>query len=303
MLHPTTDEDLGPDPPLVSVVMLNFNEEKYVDAAIRSILAQSYQNFELIVVDGVSTDHSKEIADAYSGLDQRIRVLLEPRRGISIARNTGLKESRGDFVTFTDADDISHENRLREQVRVLVEDSELAGCHTNGWIINESGEATGQTYHPDIVDVPIGTSQSDTFSALLRRDFILQGSMLLRRTDVPNDAYDVELKFAEDWDFWIRLAYRRSFAYIPRPLYGYRVHVHAPWKLSWIYHAMIYEKCLRLYNLSKEDRTVVIRKLMRLYRGTRSYGKLLGLLRTEPIARSLFYGYILGRPGGRLETA
>jgi len=290
--------------PLVSVVLLNLNEEKYIEIAIKSILGQSYQDFELIVVDGGSTDQSREIAEEYASHDRRIKVLVEKRRGISIARNTGLKESRGAFVTFPDSDDICHENRIREQVGVFLDNPEIAGCHTNGWIINEFGEATGQTYHPDIVSLPTGTSQSEIFSALLRKDFILQGSMMLRRKFVPNDPYDVKLRFAEDWDFWIRLAYRNSLAYVSKPLYGYRIYPgNAPWKLSWTYHAMLYEKCLRTYNLSLEDRTLVIRKLLRLYRGTRSYGKLLHLVRMEPIARILFFNYLLRRPKSRLETA
>jgi glycosyltransferase involved in cell wall biosynthesis len=285
--------EMPSDSPLVSVIMPNLNKVRHVKTAIESILHQSYENFELLFVDGGSSDDSREMAEEYAQRDERIIVLLESRRGVSFARNTGLRESHGDLVAFLDSDDICHERRLSEQVNLLVEKPDLAGCHTNGWVINESGEATGENYHPNIASLPANALVGDIFRPILRRNFILGGSMMLRRTFVTTDSFDVNLRFGEDWDLWIRLAYHHRLAYIPKLLYGYRLYPgNFTWKLMWTYHPLIYEKCLRTLDLAEEDRRFVARKLLSLYKYKRRYRKLVRLLFADASARKLALEYL-----------
>src|SRR4030042_308579 len=90
-------------PPLISVIMPCLNGERHIQAAIDSVLAQTFDDFELIVVDNGSTDRTPEILDAVN--DPRLRVLTLTDRGVSLARNLGLRAARGTFIAFIDSDD------------------------------------------------------------------------------------------------------------------------------------------------------------------------------------------------------
>ena len=272
--------------PLLSVIMPNLNKGEYVRDAIGSILGQSYDNFELHFVDNGSSDKSRDIAKGFAAQDKRVVLLDEPRRGRSYARNRGIKEARGDLITFPDSDDVSHEHRLEEQVNLLVRHPEYGACHTNGWIIDRFGKPTGEVYHKDIVPLPTEGYQGSVFHQLLVRNFVIGPSVMLRRSCIPSGLYDARLAAAQDWDFTLRLANRHQFGYLPEPLYGYRIHPGSvPWSLQLSFHPLIYRKCLESLNLTEEDREVVVRRLLRLYRGNRSYGRLIWLLMKERSAR------------------
>lgn len=90
---------------MISVIMLTYNREALVSRAIESILAQTYEDFEFIIVDNGSTDRSGEIADTYAAKDERIRVIHRERGNIGSGRNTGLDAARGEYITFIDDDD------------------------------------------------------------------------------------------------------------------------------------------------------------------------------------------------------
>lgn len=90
---------------MISVIMLTYNRESFVSRAIESILAQTYRDFEFIVVDNGSTDRSGQIADEYAKKDNRIRVIHRERGNIGSGRNTGLDAAQGEYITFIDDDD------------------------------------------------------------------------------------------------------------------------------------------------------------------------------------------------------
>ena len=90
---------------LISIIVPIYNVEKYLEECINSILAQTYKELELILVDDGSTDHSGEICDKYASLDNRIRVFHQKNQGVSVARNNGLAFVHGEYMTFVDSDD------------------------------------------------------------------------------------------------------------------------------------------------------------------------------------------------------
>ena len=90
---------------MISVIMLTYNREALVSRAVESILAQTYRDFEFIIVDNGSTDRSGAIADEYAARDRRIRVIHRERGSIGAGRNTGLDAARGDYIAFIDDDD------------------------------------------------------------------------------------------------------------------------------------------------------------------------------------------------------
>ena len=90
---------------MISVLMLTYNREARIAQAIQSVIAQTFQDFEYIIVDNGSTDRSGEIADAYAAKDARIQVIHRPRGNIGAGRNTGLDAAKGDYIAFLDDDD------------------------------------------------------------------------------------------------------------------------------------------------------------------------------------------------------
>ena len=105
--------------PLVSIVMPVYNCEKYLQESIESVLSQSYQNWELLIVDDGSTDRSPGIIDAYAQKDARIKSVHKKNEGVSVARNVALEHIRGEYVTFIDSDDVYHVDRLKEMLYVF----------------------------------------------------------------------------------------------------------------------------------------------------------------------------------------
>jgi glycosyltransferase involved in cell wall biosynthesis len=150
-----------PSPPLVSVVTIFLNAERFLREAIDSVLAQTYEPWELLLVDDGSTDGSTEIARAYEGrFEGRIRCLEHPaheNRGMSTSRNLGIRWSRGALVALLDADDVWFPNKLEDQVTLLEANPEAgmvcgASQYWRSWA-EESGDGTG-----DVI-VPIGAPQ------------------------------------------------------------------------------------------------------------------------------------------------
>ena len=124
--------------PLVSVIVIFFNEATFIRAALESVLAQSYCNWELLLVDDGSSDESAAIAQTYAQQHPtQIRYLTHPNRenrGMSATRNLGLAEAKGDYITFLDADDIMLPAKLTEQVEILLDNPDVAlVCGRTQW--------------------------------------------------------------------------------------------------------------------------------------------------------------------------
>lgn len=128
-----SDPSVEPPAPLVSVITIFLNEERFLAEAIESVLAQGYQRWELLLCDDGSTDGSPAIARRYADLHpDRIRYLHHPdqaNRGMSATRNLGLSSARGEFVAFLDGDDVWVTEKLSRQVRILTESPEAAGVY------------------------------------------------------------------------------------------------------------------------------------------------------------------------------
>ncbi len=111
--------------PEISVILPFFNAETTLKAAAESMLNQSFEDFELLLVDNNSTDKSAEIAEKLALFDSRIHILNELKQGVANAMNCGLKNAKGKFLARMDADDIAHQNRLEKQVHFLRENTEI----------------------------------------------------------------------------------------------------------------------------------------------------------------------------------
>lgn len=107
----------------ISVIIPVYNSEKFLDACIDSIVKQTYQNFEIILVDDGSTDDSPSLCDQYAAQDKRIKVIHQDNQGVSAARNNGLDLATGDLVSFIDSDDTLDEDMYELLVKLFEENS------------------------------------------------------------------------------------------------------------------------------------------------------------------------------------
>lgn len=199
---------------LVSIVIPAYNAEKYLRETIDSVLAQTYKNYEIIVVDDGSTDRTPQILAEYGN---RIHVVWQANKGSAAACNTGVAVANGTWVCFLDADDIWLHNKLALQIE-----------HCGGGVIS----------HTDSVcfgDAVIGEIRRSSFeppysgqvlNELLVVNFISKSTVMMRR-DVFNyyGGFDESYVTCEDWPFWIRVCADHHLGYLPEVVVRYRVHL------------------------------------------------------------------------------
>jgi glycosyltransferase involved in cell wall biosynthesis len=182
--------------PLVSVVIPAFNARHWISNAIDSVLTQTHQPVETIVVDDGSTDDTAAfVTSRYAD----ILLIRQPNRGLSAARNAGLAAARGEFVQFLDADDVLLPAKLERQLALLQPRPELAGVYCDFEYLECDGRRAGSGF----AEVPAG----GVLRSLLRRNFIVAHAPLLRTEVVrAHGGFDEGLSACEDYDLWLRLA-------------------------------------------------------------------------------------------------
>lgn len=200
---------------LVSVVIPTYNYGEFLGAAVESALNQTYKEIEIVIVDDGSSDNTSVVAEALINKDQRVRYVYQKNQGLSAARNNGIRQSKGKFIVFLDADDIMHPQKIQahhehfsrtpdadisygRSLYFLSQDM-LAGVPkktfanleltNDDWMPCVSGDATA------------------VFPALVARNIMPVCSAMLRRKTVERVGdFDTSLKSLEDWDYWLRAA-------------------------------------------------------------------------------------------------
>lgn len=197
--------------PLVSVVMPAFNEERFVEEAIRSILAQTEPRFELLVVDDGSTDRTADIVRSLEATDPRVRLIQQRNGGTGSALNNGFRHARGLFQTWFSADNIMFPHALEELVKALERDRSAVLAY--GDFITYDWETAAET-----VERP-----TDFSKAVLRRYCYLGNTWLFRR-EVKAAVGEYSLAMCEDYDMHLRMAELGRFAHVSRVLGVWRGH-------------------------------------------------------------------------------
>jgi glycosyltransferase involved in cell wall biosynthesis len=213
-----------PMSPSVSVIMPCFNHARYIANSIESVLSQSYSNLELLITDDCSSDNSKEIIEAFRNKDTRIvSIYNRANLGASNARNMAIKACRGDYIAFCDADDLWEKEKIKIQIECLQSRREYDVVFCDSLIINEKGLLTGEKFssqHGKAKDV-----KGNIFHELCLSNFINTPSVLLRKECIDKvGLFNENIKYIEDWFYWITLAHHFRFIYIDAPLVKYRVH-------------------------------------------------------------------------------
>lgn len=205
--------------PTVSVVIPTFNRRDYVQAAINSVIDQTYPNFEIIVVDDGSTDGTAAILAGHT--DNRVRVLRQPNSGRGAARNAGVSVSSGDYLAFLDDDDEFLPRKLEVQVAFL--DRFPAVDLVSGRYVTMDAQGAALNYGQSYVaQVTTDLSVPDWLRSC---PFLLQSILLRRRCWDVVGGFDPELRQAEDHDFFLRLAgHGCVMKQIDEPVFRYRYH-------------------------------------------------------------------------------
>ena len=207
--------------PLVSVVMPVYNAEKFLAEAIESILAQTFSDFELIIVDDGSTDGSAGIIQAYAEHDSRIRaVQLDMNEGVASARNRGTAETSGKYIAGMDSDDISLPERLQQQVEFLESHPAIGAVGVGTRMVHEDLTPRlmyrlSEGHALIVFEMLVGGP------ALVRGSLMVRGEILL-----TSRGYDPEIKAVDDFELFLRLVWEKAIRYanVLTVLYIYRRH-------------------------------------------------------------------------------
>ena len=198
--------------PRVSVILPAFNRETLVARAIDSVLAQTWTDFELIVVDDASTDDTRTVLERYRAHPRVRLVLSDTNRGGSGARNLGIEAARGTLIAFQDSDDVWLPHKLAAQVAALDAHAHAGLCYCAS--VYADG---GRTYY--IPEPVFDRLDGDMSSEILRRNATSTQTLLIRREDLDRAGhFDASLKRFQDWDLMIRVAQVTEFVFLPEPM-------------------------------------------------------------------------------------
>ena len=212
--------------PTVSVAICLYNRAALIFSALDSVLAQTFQDFEIVIVDDGSTDAGPESIERHYR-DPRVRVIRQPHRGLSMTRRATIDASRGEFVAFLDSDDLWHPQKLERQVAAASADESLALVCSDCRFIDEQGRPCGLM--SDIYRLAdVDWSRVDMHAELLRRGcFVWQSTAMARAHLLRSiDPYDPDYPYVADYDTWLRLSKRHAMLYMPDILASWRVHDH-----------------------------------------------------------------------------
>jgi glycosyltransferase involved in cell wall biosynthesis len=202
--------------PKVSVVLAVYNGSAYVEQAIQSILAQTFTEFELLIVNDASTDDTKQRIGSFR--DERILVIENVRNeGLAASLNRGVQMAHGEYIARQDADDLSHPSRFAGQVAFLDAHPEIGVVGTTARWIDELGNT--------LQEWPRLCSNADLQENMLRTCFLIHGSTMVRREALLDvGGYGEQMRTGQDYDLWLRLSETWDLACLPEVLYVYRQH-------------------------------------------------------------------------------
>jgi glycosyltransferase involved in cell wall biosynthesis len=200
--------------PLVSVVIATYNMGQYLAQAVDSILQQTWQNLEIIVVDDGSKDNTSDVMSQYSN-NAKVTYIKNENQGQPKAKNCGIKKTRGEFIAFCDADDFWEPNKLEIQMPLFASPS-IGVVYSEISNIDEHNkryahELSGRHHTGKVTDF------------MLMENFVPFGTSVIRRECIEkNGIFDEQFRMGIDWDLWLRYSLDWEFAYTPERTYVYR---------------------------------------------------------------------------------
>ena len=201
--------------PIVSVIMPAYNAERFIQTAIESVLAQTFQDFELIIVDDCSTDQTNDLICSYALKDARIVALQNAENfGVAATRNYAMSKARGEWIAFLDSDDLWRRDKLEKQMALIKEHPEAIVSYTASSFIDPKGTAYKYVLQAE--------PQID-YKRLLRMNLMSCSSVVVRR-DIMIQFGIISEQMHEDYSTWLNILRKVPYAYgINEPLLIYRL--------------------------------------------------------------------------------
>lgn len=200
----------------VSVIIPAYNVMTYLAKTVESVLKQTLTDFEVIIVNDGSSDGIEKWVDTIA--DNRVKLVSQKNQGAAAARNTGIAHAKGTYIAFIDSDDLWEPTKLKKQADFLDKNSDVGLIYA--WIISidANGNNRGKIYASNL--------EGYVWEKLIEENIIRCCSAAMVRGDCFEKlgVFDQNLRFAEDWEMWIRIARNYSFAVIKEPLVYYRHH-------------------------------------------------------------------------------
>ena len=202
--------------PLISVVMSVYNSEKYLTEAIESILNQTYENFEFIIVNDGSTDNSLEIIKEYIRQDERIVLIDRENKGLPYSLNEGINIAKGKYIARMDADDISLPERFEKQIEYMKK-NELDSCGSYIKVFSENSNKTIVRKNP--------INHKDIKFTLLFFSCLAHPTVMFKKVVFDKVQYHIDYKVAQDYQLWVEISMAGfKIGNIPEVLLNYREH-------------------------------------------------------------------------------
>jgi len=201
--------------PTVSVIIPAYNSERFIGPAIESVLAQTYSKIEIVVVNDGSTDTTRRVVMQFQS-SGKLKYIEQANKGVSSARNAGIRNSGGELIAFLDHDDLWLPPKIESQVKFILANPDLPWVHTNA-LLDRDGAQQSMPWHAPV--------QGHSFRELFERNRIILSTVLLRRDTLEQvGLFDEQLAGSADYDLWLRFASRFSLGYIDEVLVFYRLH-------------------------------------------------------------------------------
>ena len=204
--------------PTVTVVIPCYNSMRYIAETMETVLNQTYQDFEVLVVNDGSTDDTPNWVDQLSKQEPKVRMVSQANQGLAGARCTGVTNARGKYIAFIDDDDLWESTKLEKQVNSLENNPKAGICYTWTALADSEGKATGRVIASD--------AEGDVWKQMTEMNIVCCGSTpMIRRScfdEVGLFFHDVSP--SDDWDMWWRIAAKYPFTVIKQPLIRYRQH-------------------------------------------------------------------------------
>jgi glycosyltransferase involved in cell wall biosynthesis len=218
---------LANDAPLVSMVMPAYNSARYIAQALDSALAQDYFALEIIVVDDGSTDDTVNIVSRYG---DKVRLLSQKNQGSAAARNLGIREARGKYIAFLDADDAWWPHKIRHQVAAMIQGGyKMAYSRFIWWHPDAHGEHTqpetefAQAHNPNLSSAVIVTGWP--YAELLLDCIVWTSTVIVEKTELEKAGlFDETLRKGQDYDLWLKLSRQIKMVGLEIPTALYRIH-------------------------------------------------------------------------------
>ncbi len=251
--------------PKVTVIIPTYNRAHLIKDAVESVLNQTYQDFELIVIDDGSTDNSKEVLIGYK---DKLRYIYQDNQGRSSARNLGIRLAKGEYIAFLDSDDVWFPNKLERQVPILESASpDVVLVHGYKCIVDKNLQPIPGWELKLRKLYTLAETEEETYENYLKSPCIFTSTILVRKTAlVEINSYDISIQGREDLDLYLRLLLKGDqFAFISEPaLIKYRCHGNNTDEISSNYsYLQVYEKHLHeSLKLGIPDKIVEAKKLL-----------------------------------------